>query len=66
MKWVCFYDLTPVSKSSIGEKMGNSLLNLVNSSDAEKKEKGTEYTPAEIFQQPEIRIQYVYKMIFLP
>ena len=34
--------------------MGNSLTNLINSGDDEKKEKGTEFTPAEIFQQPEM------------
>ena len=34
--------------------MGNSLTNLINSGDDEQKEKGTEFTPAEIFQQPEM------------
>lgn len=34
--------------------MSDALLELIQASDEEKKRKGTEYTPAEIYQQPEM------------
>jgi len=34
--------------------MGNALTDLINLSEEEKKKKGVEFTPAEIFQQPEM------------
>lgn len=34
--------------------MSDALLELIQASDEEKKQKGTEYTPAEIYQQPEM------------
>ena len=35
----------------------DAMLRLVNAPDEEKKEKGTEYTPAEIYQQPQMWLE---------
>jgi len=37
--------------------MSDALLKLIQAPDEEKKEKGTEYTPAEIYQQPEMWLE---------
>jgi len=37
--------------------MSDALLKLIQAPEAEKKEKGTEYTPAEIYQQPEMWLE---------